>query len=128
MPTPLKKEGKAVTDRAAKVIRAAIATHPKITTQSLMAETLGVSKQTLSKWMTGEGHITIPDLVSLVKLLKANPYYLIIGTGDMFIAGSDTSMKNNLEMSLADISVRLSDLEIAARRSGITSQNGKKKR
>lgn len=61
MSEPVRKENKVVTDRAIKVIRAVMATDSKLTTQNLIAEQLGVSKQTLSKWMGGESFITIRD-------------------------------------------------------------------
>ena len=124
MPEPSSKHSKAVTDRAVKIIKAVIATHPKIRNQSLMAETLGVSKQTLSKWTSNEGYITIPHLVNICSRLKANPFYLLIGTGDMFLGGVTSIKKNDVEMTLVDLSVRIAELEVNLKK----NKNGKEKR
>jgi hypothetical protein len=121
-------EARAVTSRLVLIMRSVTAYDPKVTTQTAFAEAIKTNKIAISKWIGGEAQATVKDIVNVCKRFRANPIYIILGTGDMFLTQPKEMKNTSVEMTLAELNLRLSQLEIDHRKNLISPENGKKKR
>lgn len=124
----LSAEGKAVTSRMLMIMRALIAYDAKVKNQSEFAEALGIGNVAISQWIAGVRTATVKDIVRACSTFRANPIFLLLGTGDMFLNKPQEMKTSSIEMTLAELNLRVGQLEILNRKAEREVQNGKKKR
>lgn len=78
-------------------------------TQANFAKYLGISRQSVFRYINGDNQLTIQTLVKLANDYNINPTWLLLGKGNMLLSDNDNINNNEIIQQLQD---RLKELEI----------------
>jgi len=116
MPQADSSVSKQVTARMVQIMKALIHTDPHVKSQKDFSVAIGVHPLVTSRWVKHKASCTLENIVNACNRFRINPNYLILGIGDMFQDPGKTAIKNKLEHQVADIDIRLGEVELAVRK------------
>lgn len=109
MPQPKLTITQNVTARLIEVMKSVIESDPLIKNQIGFAKAIDVHPVVLSRWVQQTASCTLENVVNLCNRFQANPIYLIMGVGEMFLYQE----RPRVEIQMAELLRRLNLLEIS---------------
>jgi transcriptional regulator with XRE-family HTH domain len=109
MPQQDSSLARAITQRMLTVMRSIIASDPQVKNQEQFAKAIGIVKQALSRWKSGQANSTLENVAQVCHRFKVNPSYLIMGVGDVFLYSES---KVNIEHRVAELQLSVSQLQM----------------
>ena len=76
-------------------------------TQANFAKYLGVSRQSVFRYINGDNQLTIQTLIKLANDYDINPTWLLLGKGNMLLSDADTSSTSQQLQALQEENKKL---------------------